>query len=328
LSQTSQPGSVQQINQIIIALTTIVAALQIFERRARRDQQVLRQVLGEHKKEMLNAEAEILKPVLATLEFIEQRLAESPPQLPAIQENQARERSPETTITERPEEQLSAFAELPSQNKSAISFPTPIPNITPTDLEAGVIAMALKLHEENGALQHFTHVKAEKIAHMIEAQAGINLGRRPIKDAAGPSDFLQLRNVEDRASTAKYFDFKKGPGGTYQLRKLEGFDQLIERSRAALGEHCVEVDRLLRWMLPLNVKQAEIVATVFAAWNNLLLDGNQPTDEEIVYEARENWHPNKLKIERWKFFAAVQWLRKRERVPHGKGRPVRHKRAR
>jgi len=69
-------------------------------------------------------------------------------------------------------------------------------------------------------------------------------------------------------------------------------------------------------------QQAEIVATVFAAWNNLLLDGKQPTDEQIVYESRENWHPEKMKIERDKFFSAVEWMRKQGMVPEGKGKRV------
>jgi hypothetical protein len=41
-----------------------------------------------------------------------------------------------------------------------------------------------------------------------------------------------------------------------------------------------------------------------------------------VFEARENWHPDKLKIERQKFFAAVQWLRDQGVVPEGKGKRV------
>jgi type I restriction enzyme S subunit len=203
-----------------------------------------------------------------------------------------------------------------------VSFPTCLSNITTTDLHAGVLAMAYQLHEQNGKLKHFTHVKAEKIAHMVEARLGINLGRAPVKDAAGPNDFPHLHKVEHRARKANYFDFKQVPGAAYKLQKLGGFDRLIERTSGALGDRREEVETLLQWMLSLTPKQAEIVATVFAAWNNLLLDGRLPSDEQIVYESREDWHPNKLKIERKKFFSAVQWLRQQGVVPEGKGRYV------
>jgi type I restriction enzyme, S subunit len=221
-----------------------------------------------------------------------------------------------------------AFAgELTGQLRTSvvIPFPAPIPAITTTDLHAGVLAMAYELHLQKGKLDLFTHVKAEKIAHMIEARLGISLGRTPIKDAAGPNDFPHLRKVEHRARKANYFDFKQVEGAAYRVQKLGGFERLIERTRVALHDRCQDVEGLLQWMLPMNVRQAEIVATVFAAWNNLLLDGKKPTDDQIVFESRENWHPNKLKIERKKFLSAVQWLRRQRIVPEGKGMHVGNK---
>ncbi len=211
-----------------------------------------------------------------------------------------------------------AAAVVPSE----VPIHSTIPNITTTDLHAGILAMAYRLHEGKGTAESFAHVKAEKIAHMVEARLGIELGRKPVKDAAGPNDFNHLKKVEHRARMAKFFDFKPVSGGAYRLEKLRGFGRLIEKTRTALGERCDEVEGLLQWMLPMSWQQAEIVATVFAAWNNLLLDGKQPTDEEIVFESRENWHPDKLKIERGKFFAAVEWLRKQGVVPEGKGKRV------
>jgi type I restriction enzyme S subunit len=72
----------------------------------------------------------------------------------------------------------------------------------------------------------------------------------------------------------------------------------------------------------MSPRQAEIAATLFAAWNNLLLEGQQPSDDEIVREARENWHPDKLKIERKRFIDALVWMRQHDVVPGGKGKRV------
>jgi hypothetical protein len=72
---------------------------------------------------------------------------------------------------------------------------------------------------------------------------------------------------------------------------------------------------MLERMKLLYTRQAEIVATLYAAWNNLLLDGQQPNDEAIVSEAREQWHKDKLKPELdfsiWdeqkdRYFSAIQ----------------------
>jgi type I restriction enzyme S subunit len=214
--------------------------------------------------------------------------------------------------------------ELTAQSHQSIvvPFPTKIPNTTTTDLHAGILAAAYALHEKNNLQKHFGHVKAEKIAHMVEAYIGIDLGRAPIKDAAGPNDYPHQLSVEHRARKAGYFDFKRVDGAGYQVKRLRQFDELVRRTRERLGNLSQELDSLLELMLPMNTQQAEIFSTVYAAWNNLLLDGAQPSDEEIVLEAREHWHTAKLKIPREKFFAAINWLREKDFVPTGKGRKV------
>jgi hypothetical protein len=100
------------------------------------------------------------------------------------------------------------------------------------------------------------------------------------------------------------------------------FDALLDKTAQALGERASEVDALINLLLPLNTRQAEIVATLYAAWNNLLLLGKSPNDDEIVYEARENWHASKLEIGREKFFKGLEWMRQQGLVPVGRGRYV------
>ena len=203
-----------------------------------------------------------------------------------------------------------------------IPFPSRVPNITDTDLHAGILAIAYDFHERANKQKYFGHVKAEKIAHMIEARVGIDLGREPFKDAAGPNDFKHLKSVEFRAKKADFFAFQKEKNAGYTLTKGRNFDSLITKTRAALGELNQKVDDLLKLMLPLDTQQAEVFATVYAAWNNLLLDNQPITDERIVHEARENWHPDKLKIPRDKFFKAITWIKEKNLCPEGKGKKV------
>jgi type I restriction enzyme S subunit len=201
-------------------------------------------------------------------------------------------------------------------------FPTKIANITPIDLHAGILAMAYQLHEKQGNQATFGHVKAEKIAHMVEAFAGIDLGRSPIKDAAGPNDHPHFMRVEHRARKAGYFSFRRVEASAYRVTKHRNFDALVERTCHALGARKAQVESLLKLMLPMETRQAEIFSTVYAAWNNLLLDGQTITNEKIVLEARDNWHPDKMKIQPEKFFKAIEWMRKNDFVPLGKGKKV------
>jgi hypothetical protein len=165
-------------------------------------------------------------------------------------------------------------------------------------------------------------VKAEKIAHMVEAYVGVDLGRAPVRDAAGPNDFPHLKKVEHRADKAGYLTFARQPSGAYRITKKAGFDSLVTKTRTALGDRNQDLDKLLNLMTPMTTKQAEIFATVYAAWNNLLMDGEPITDERIVHAAREDWHSDKLNIPRDKFFTAIEWIRTKGICPEGKGKRV------
>ena len=202
-----------------------------------------------------------------------------------------------------------------SQSQSIIPFPTKIPDISATDLHAGILAIAHTFHESNRKLQNYGHVKAEKIAHMVESHLGIDLERFPVKDAAGPNDYPHLMRVEHRARKAGFFDFQRTENGGYRVEKKSGFDALILKTREKLGDRIQGIIDLMNEMVKMDTQQAEIFTTVYAAWNNLLLEGKQTTDEDIVLEARENWHPKKLNIERDKFFKAIPWMKKKGLIP-------------
>lgn len=236
----------------------------------------------------------------------------------------ARIKSEKAAAMAKPRKPKQAAADPTPEKSNVIPFPVRTPNISATDLQAGILARAYQHHENAPKyLGYFGHVKAEKIAHMVEAYLGIDLEREPIKDAAGPNDYPHLMKVESRARKANWFDVKKKKDAdAYALSKKHGFDALLLKTMKALGERAEEVDALINLLLPLNSRQSEIVATLYAAWNNLLLQGQTPDDEAIVQEARENWHASKLKIERDRFFRGLRWMREHGLVPTGRGRFV------
>lgn len=197
-----------------------------------------------------------------------------------------------------------------------------IDGISPTDLQAGLTAIALNKHLESETAHTFHHVKAEKIIHLAEYALSIDLERNPVKDAAGPNDFKHSKKIESRAKKAGFYTVSKH-GDVYEYSLGTQAQKLIDKATTALGDRFSEFNKLLELFVTMNTQQAEIVATVYAAWNNLLIQGQPTTDEAIVLEARENWHKNKLKIERNKFFNAIDWMKKYEiLIPKGNGKLV------
>ena len=214
--------------------------------------------------------------------------------------------------------ELSISGEIKINNTIAV-----IPNISTTDLHAGIIAIALQRHIEKNKENTFHHVKSEKIIHLAETFVGIHLNRNPVKDAAGPNDFPLAKKIESRARKAGFFTVAKQDGMyAYRYRQGSQFEKLIAKVKLALNEKNEPLMSLIDLMVPMSTQQAEIVATVYAAWNNLIIDNKTIDDEAIVSESRENWHKEKLTIPREKFFKAITWMKNIDIVPNGIGKKV------
>ena len=68
--------------------------------------------------------------------------------------------------------------------------------------------------------------------------------------------------------------------------------------------------------------QSEIVATLYMAWNDELIEGHEPSDEKLLDEVLNNWHPSKQRFSRKRWQRALDWMRDPERgnlIPTGFG---------
>lgn len=198
--------------------------------------------------------------------------------------------------------------------------------LSPEQKHALLIAWSYSAHRNAGTELTFGHTKSEKMVHLFEHHAEIDLHRSPIKDAAGPNDFNRVINIiEPLAKKQKYFSVVKEP-----LRHTYGFSSNTFKSITKLKSQLSETQKkkaqeVIQLFLDKKMQDSELIATVYAAWNNLLINKEQINDEAIVYEARENWHDKKLEIERYKFFETIELLRVNNIVPKGTGKLVEKK---
>lgn len=188
-------------------------------------------------------------------------------------------------------------------------------------MTAAIMARAFARHQRNQRDLTFGHVKAQKTLHMVEAVAGYELGRTPIKDAAGPNDMPHMGRAERWAEDNRHFRFPK-VGEGYRLEPLDAFDALLRQTAAIETIQLKAIDRVIDIFIPMDTREAELFATVYAAWNNLLIDRQTPVDDAIIREAREDWHREKLKIDRAEFVKALAAVRRSGMIPTGKGKRV------
>jgi type I restriction enzyme S subunit len=211
--------------------------------------------------------------------------------------------------------------ELSAKAPSIVSFPSHEASNSKRDT-AIMLALAYERHKRQNRDKSLGHTKEQKILHMIEAEAGFDLGRKPIRDAAGPNDFQHMLDAEDWAEANQYFKVSKRDNGGYQFRPLTRFGELLRFAKSIDPATRKNVEHVIDVFIPMNKQEAAIFATVYAAWNNLLIEGKMPTDNEIIRAAREEWHSSKLDIPREKFIEELRRVRASKFIPQGQGKFV------
>ena len=216
--------------------------------------------------------------------------------------------------------------ELTSSNVVAFTRPVAeqqaVATTTP-EFGAHVIAYGYHWHEGQRKNRTYGHVKTQKFLHLAESVASVNMGRTPTKCAAGPHDAHHMRQAEDWAKANQFFEFvQRSDGKGYTFKKLANYNQLIQDSINAVKPYRNKIQKILSLLLPINTREAEVLATVHAAWNNLLLDNAVITDDAIIHEARENWTESKRSIPKNEFRKAIKTIRQNGIVPDGTARRV------
>lgn len=193
------------------------------------------------------------------------------------------------------------------------------------DKQVMIIALAMEAHEKIGKSLYRT--KGEKTVEVIEKHIDLDFGREAKKMAAGPAAFEHLvKIVEPLAKEKRWFSVQEVKGENYDSHKYikaENFNAFMMRCVLDLRPHLQEIRRVIDLFANMKTTHdAEVVATTYSGWNNLIIRKTQIDDEAIVTEARENWHDSKLKIERQEFFNAIEWLKNNNLIPQGNGREV------
>lgn len=207
----------------------------------------------------------------------------------------------------------------PSRRINVVQQSTP--QTTTAEFSANVISLAHARHERQSRERTFGHVKEQKVLHLIESISGVDLGRHPMRDAAGPNDFQHMLNAEKWAKAQGFFDMVKNGEG-YEFRKLSKFDEHMSRAREALAPYLSRIEPVIDLLVPMDKEEAEVFATVHAAWSNLVIDGLPTTDDAIVAAARDDWHPDKLKLPEHMFRSAIAKIRQKNLIPDGKAKYV------
>lgn len=179
---------------------------------------------------------------------------------------------------------------------------------------SGYVVSRLASRRNFGRTAHMKHL------YLAESRLGLKLGGRYMREAAGPLD-TDIYELEKQAEAAGWYTYnvEKLPSGKEKVSYVPGkaLKALAEEGVAVLGPLRKEMDRLIDLMGGLKTEQVEIIATLFAAWNDALLDSHTPDDNWIVKEVREHWHASKQRFAPDDLRTWLGWMRQNDVVPLG-----------
>ncbi|MDR0704288.1 MAG: hypothetical protein LBF88_04795 [Planctomycetaceae bacterium] len=69
----------------------------------------------------------------------------------------------------------------------------------------------------------------------------------------------------------------------------------------------------------LDTERCEIIATLYGAWNDLIIQNETVTDNRIIDEVRNHWHDSKQRFNEERLKQALGWMREKQLIPTGWG---------
>lgn len=169
--------------------------------------------------------------------------------------------------------------------------------------------------------QYFGRTAAAKVIYLAQAYVGLELDLKPEREAAGPLD-TWIYDFERQGQGKRWFEInEKTLANGRKKTEYRCLSALLEPAAKAEGlmtpSQKTEFDRLIYALADKKTEEVEIIATLFAVWNDFLIDGVQPTDTQIISDVRENWHERKARFTPAELGRWLDWLRRENITPRG-----------
>jgi len=165
----------------------------------------------------------------------------------------------------------------------------------------------------------FGRVKLQKALILAEGHLQLaEIESQPMRAAAGPFDNAMMRSIQSQLQKSQWYEYRKDgdPLKFVPLAKAGGHKQYFERY---WGAKEAAFAALMDLLAKLDTQRSEIVATLYSAWNDFLIDQKPVTDDALVAEVLTNWDPAKTAIPEDKWRKAIGWMRGKGLVPTGYG---------
>ena len=159
-------------------------------------------------------------------------------------------------------------------------------------------------------------IHLQKCMYTSECLLNMSFQTQYVRYEHGPYD-PNLLNLESILKNNGWFTIQNSSPVKYQ--KGEQFVEGLKEYMEIFSGIDKKLKRIIDFLKPMKSSQAERVATLLAAWNDFILEGINPTDEEIIGDVMTNWTPNKANSQYSTWQDTLNKIRENHFIPTGSG---------
>jgi restriction endonuclease S subunit len=167
---------------------------------------------------------------------------------------------------------------------------------------------------------HFGDVKFEKLFYLSECFIlKRNFGQKYYVQAAGPYDNIFTRVYFKQIEQSKWF-IRRRNGNQYTFSKGENHDKSLNIYSLFSDNELERINMLISYFKKWTYELPEIIATLYAVWNNRIIKQELVTDD-LLKKDFLNWDEQKIKFKD-RLDNALNWMQEKRIVPDGWGKVI------
>ena len=197
------------------------------------------------------------------------------------------------------------------------------------NLEPASVVIAARVISQMGDVPSFGRVKLQKLLFLSTHHARVGaINDQYVRMQAGPLDMQMLTGVLERLDQLRWFrecqrsqNHQSNSNG-YVYERLSCADDYRKHLAVVTAEQLTLIDHVCDSLRSWPTEDCELLATVYAAWNDLLLWRHPVSEDAIFEQLHEHWHESKRRFSEQQIAAMKHRITELGLEPTGFGKPT------
>lgn len=192
-----------------------------------------------------------------------------------------------------------------------------------TDRQVSRTLLAAEITHRLHSQRTFGQRKLQKVIYLAEHAAKIaTIQGAYLRDAAGPHDRQLMNQIEGELQNRQWYERieRETVGHAYRPLSQAGQHRQAYCSAWPVAERAT-IEQVIELMRDWDTDRCEMTVTLYAAWNDFILEGRPVSDDAIVDEVMHSWNDTKLRFDKTEWLAVLEEMKKQKILtPSGFGK--------